>query len=63
MGSQSRVTNTFSSAILFLSQALKRLKLSASPVAPTLHTSEKMNQGSINSLRLSSFASSGGSLT
>lgn len=51
---------TFSSAILFLSQALKRLQLAASPVAPTLHTREKKNQGSINSFIWSSFFCGGG---
>lgn len=46
---------TFSSAILFLSQALKRWRLAASPVQPTLHIREKRNQGSISSFRRSSF--------
>lgn len=46
---------TFSSAILFLSQALKRLQLAASPVLPTLHTREKKNQGSMSSFRRTRF--------
>lgn len=45
---------TFSFTIFILSQLLKFTRLWLSPVAPTLQTREKMNQGSISSgMRLS----------
>ena len=51
---QGRLPLTFSVSILILSQWLKLLRLVLSPVAPTLQTREKMNQGSISSgMRLS----------